>query len=224
MGRLEHRRRRRSFYYPSYMKHLLSILLSSVLLLAVTKAQTIRTLGYNATNGEIVAATNLVWTNSFGFSSGAASEVLANLGLAETNAPTFLQVTASGQGDAGQAGAQINGADRNFVIFYPGYNFTIGESGISLQGTSLVSWSTNGVVAEKPLQFTNATIAAQTRTNLSLGLPALTNTSNVTAMRALAGSTNAAHPFSGNFVFVDDSANTWSATVSNGIILSIVEQ
>jgi hypothetical protein len=74
------------------------------------------------------------------------------------------------------------------------------------------------------IYFVDSERAAATRTNLGLPLPALTNTSNVTMMRALSGSTNASHPFSGSFVFVDDANNTWSATVSNGIIQSIVEQ
>jgi hypothetical protein len=72
--------------------------------------------------------------------------------------------------------------------------------------------------------FDSTNIAATTRTNVGLPLAALTNTSNVTAMRALSGSTNTNHPFSGAFVFVDDASNTWSATVSNGIIQFIVEQ
>jgi hypothetical protein len=77
---------------------------------------------------------------------------------------------------------------------------------------------TNGIIFR-----TNASAAA-TRTNLSLGLPALTNTSNVTTMRALAGSTNTNAPFSGEFKFEDpDTSNTYSATVSNGIILFISE-
>lgn len=118
------------------MKHLLFILFLT--LCATAHAQTIRTLGYNSTNGQILAATNVVWTNSFSF-------------------------------------------------------------------------STN-------------TVAAQVRTNVGLPLPALTNTSNVTAMRALGGSTNTNEPFSGSLVFIDDAQGTNVLTVSNGIILKLEVQ
>lgn len=65
------------------------------------------------------------------------------------------------------------------------------------------------------------TNAATTRTNLGLGLPALTNTSNITAMRALAGSTNASQPFTGSFTFVDDVGDVGIVVISNGIIVEL---
>lgn len=61
------------------------------------------------------------------------------------------------------------------------------------------------------------------RTNLGLPLAALTNTSNVTMMRALSGSTNANHPFSGSFEFKNSTDDVFLAVVSNGIILNITE-
>jgi len=73
------------------------------------------------------------------------------------------------------------------------------------------------------IRFNNTTNAAATRTNLSLPLPALTNTSNVTMMRALAGSTNTNQPFSGTLSWQDYNDDTVSIVVSNGIILSVVE-
>ena len=88
------------------------------------------------------------------------------------------------------------------------------------------------------LQFGHAGIAAATRTNLSLGatwltnnsltnfrsaiglgLPALTNTSNVTTMRALAGSTNTNEPFSGTIEYLNHTSDPFYLDVSNGIIL-----
>lgn len=62
--------------------------------------------------------------------------------------------------------------------------------------------------------------AGQTRTNLGLGLPALTNTSNVTMMRALSGSTNTNEPFSGTISVVGTN-NTNTLTFSNGILQSV---
>jgi hypothetical protein len=73
----------------------------------------------------------------------------------------------------------------------------------------------------RPISFANTTNAATTRTNLGFSLPALTNTSNVTTMRALAGSTDTNQPYSGTFDFQDFSDNTVRLTISNGIILDI---
>ena len=63
-------------------------------------------------------------------------------------------------------------------------------------------------------------LRSRARTNLGLGLPALTNISNVTMMRALAGSTNTNEPYSGYFEF-DNGNQTYALTVSNGIILKL---
>jgi hypothetical protein len=86
-----------------------------------------------------------------------------------------------------------------------GYDWQLGGSGFS------------GVAA---ISFANTTNAATTRTNLSLGLPALTNTSNVTTMRALSGSTNTNHPFSGS-VSVVGTNNTNTLVFSNGILQEV---
>jgi hypothetical protein len=63
------------------MRHLLTLLLAT-LCAASAFGQTIKTLGYNTTNGQIVAATNVVWTNAFSFSTNTvAAQVRTNLGL-----------------------------------------------------------------------------------------------------------------------------------------------
>ena len=59
--------------------------------------------------------------------------------------------------------------------------------------------------------------AAITRTNLGIGLPALTNTSNVTIIQALSGAAAAA--YNGTIIF----ANIQGIVVSNGIIVDIEE-
>ncbi len=69
-----------------------------------------------------------------------------------------------------------------------------------------------------PLTFMSG--VEQTRTNLGLGLPALTNTNNATAMRALSGSTNTNHPFSGS-VSVVGTNNTNTLVFSNGILQAV---
>jgi hypothetical protein len=62
------------------------------------------------------------------------------------------------------------------------------------------------------------------RSAIGLGLPALTNTSNVTTMRALAGSTNTNQPYSGTIEYLDHGNLTWVMVVSNGIIIDNYEQ
>jgi hypothetical protein len=81
---------------------------------------------------------------------------------------------------------------------------------LSLQNSSISFFGTNAAIA-----------AAVTRTNLGLGLPALTNTSNVTTMRALAGSTNTNQPYSGVITYKDDADEINTLTVSNGIIIQL---
>jgi hypothetical protein len=58
------------------------------------------------------------------------------------------------------------------------------------------------------------------RTNVGLPLAALTNTSNVTAMRALSGSTNTNHPFSGS-ISVTGTNNTNTLVFTNGILREV---
>jgi hypothetical protein len=65
-------------------------------------------------------------------------------------------------------------------------------------------------------------LRANARTNIGIPLPALTNTSNVTTMRALAGSTNTNEPFSGTLYLLDVDSEEIQITVSNGIILNAV--
>jgi len=57
--------------------------------------QTIKSLGYNTTNGQIVVATNVIWTNSFNFSTNTvADSVRANLGFS-TNLNTLWTSTSA---------------------------------------------------------------------------------------------------------------------------------
>ena len=69
-----------------------------------------------------------------------------------------------------------------------------------------------GVSDTETIWFTNS-IA-------SIGVPALANTSNATVMRALSGSTNTNHPFSGTISVVGTN-NTNTLTFSNGILQSL---
>ena len=184
---------------------LLTLLLATLFLLAASaEAQVIKSLGYNTTNGQIVAATNTVWTNSFSFSTNTvAAQIRTNLALGETNGVTFGGITIAGGvltiSDEGEADVYVSNENADLALYaVPG---------------------SGQILAYNSISFVNTTNAATTRTNLGLGLPALTNTSNVAAMRALAGSTNTNQPFSGSISVVGTN-NTNTLVFSNGILLS----
>jgi hypothetical protein len=180
------------------MKHrLLLLVLAALCAVASASGQTIRSLGYNTTNGEIVAATNVVWTNAFTFSTNTvAAQVRTNLGLGSTNAVSFGSLSIA---DTNNAALNINPTNAVFT------------SRVQINNT-------NGIVFGG---VNSNTAAAVTRTNLSLGLPAFTNTSNVTLMRALAGSTNTNQPYSGTITIEFDGNAPIAVVVSNGIILEV---
>jgi hypothetical protein len=170
------------------MKTILTLLLAT-LCAASAFGQTIKTLGYNTTNGTIVFAnTNtLNFTNPVFFSSFAQNDLSIQLW------PSFE--------DEGCAFGIVRGTNGIVPLLNLGFQ-------------------NNTVHLFVPIGFQSNTVAATTRTNLGLGLPALTNTSNVTAMRALSGSTNTNHPFSGS-VSVVGTNNTNTLVFSNGILQSV---
>jgi hypothetical protein len=88
---------------------LIIFLAAALLSLAAPAAgQTIKSLGYNTTNGQIVAATNVVWTNAFSFSTNTvAAQVRTNFGLGSTwltnsNVTNFLTAIGLGVSDSVQ--------------------------------------------------------------------------------------------------------------------------
>jgi hypothetical protein len=89
------------------------------------------------------------------------------------------------------------------------------------KGSPVFSADTNEFSILSPMNFGD--FSGHARTNLGLGLRALTNTSNVTTMRALAGSTNTNEPYSGS-VELSDGVISWLLTFSNGILLNLAEQ
>jgi hypothetical protein len=104
---------------------------------------------------------------------------------------------------------------------------------LSLQNSSISFNGTNAALAAAttrtnlgiPLAALTNNNVTNFRSAIGLGLPALTNTSNVTTMRALAGSTNTNEPYSGIIQYADGpDGDTYEMTVSNGIILKIEMQ
>jgi len=234
----------------------LILLLAAALLCwaAPAAGQTIKSLGFNTTNGQIVySGTNaLTFTNALQFSTNARAATRTNLGgttvgnavftatnaaaaamaieLGTTNKVSFDTVSA--KQSTGFSSATLNGLQ--WQNMYPSSNGLIGLYGSDAEGTTtfginigtmsgttaeVALFNANRITFYEPLTFNNTTNAATTRTNLGLGLPALTNTSNVTTMRALAGSTNTNQPFSGSISVVGTN-NTNTLVFSNGILLS----
>jgi hypothetical protein len=172
-------------------------------------------------------------TNSgIGFQGAAAATTRTNVGLGatwltNTNAANFRTAIGLGTtnyvvfGSASIGGGPfINGSG----VFYT----TPTNGGLNLE-EGILSDSTNGVVftwdgvstiIHAPLSFYTTNSAAVSRTNLGMPLQALTNTSNVTAMRALSGSTNTNHPYSGS-ISVTGTNNTNTLVFSNGILQSV---
>ena len=93
----------------------------------------------------------------------------------------------------------------------------------AVSGTGIAFGSTNTNPTAIVFGFEDAggeVLRSIARTNLSLGLSALTNTSNATMMRALSGSTNTNHPYSGS-ISVTGTNNTNTLVFSNGILQSV---
>jgi hypothetical protein len=173
------------------MRHLLTTLLAT--LCAATS--------YGQTLKSVMIDTNGVQVNQFG--SGSASNTAIKLGGTNWG---FWRAT---------------GPDRIFLSID-------GATGATFTSNSITTTSFSGnlsggvtIGAGQSISFSGGANVSGTRTNLGLGLPALTNTSNVTTMRALAGSTNTNQPYSGTFDFQDFSDNTVRLTITNGIILNI---
>jgi hypothetical protein len=86
---------------------------------------------------------------------------------------------------------------------------------------ALIWYAANtNLTIQSGIAFSTTAAATTTRTNLGLPLAALTNTSDVTMMRALSGSTNTNHPFSGS-VSVVGTNNTNTLVFSNGILQEV---
>jgi len=243
------------------MKHLLSILLLAATLCA-SSAQTIRTLGFNTTNGEVVANTTnaLTFTNDvkFGSDMTISGQVIAGSGVSfsfedadfaygapivrvnlgfSTNLNTLWTATNSSNARSAVGLGATWLTNTNVTNFRSAIGLgatndvefnSVGQGGgIRMDfaaGTIYDSDPTNVVFSfggtwYVPISFSTNTFAATTRTNLGLGLPALTNTSNVTMMRALAGQTNTNTPASGTYQLT----NIISISISNGIIVEVEE-
>jgi hypothetical protein len=226
----------------------LTTLLALALFCATAYGQTIKSLGFNTTNGEVVANTGtnvLTFTNavvtfnsvtSENFSSdGAANFDLTNGELrfgvndiysvgSGTSFDLFVPIGFAG--DEATTNAAITRTNLGIgATWLTNDNVTNFRTAVGLGATNDVSFravNTEEILVTTQIDFDTPTVASDTRTNLGLPLPALTNTSNVTMMRALAGSTNTNEPFSGTLFLMDIDEQEFQVVVSNGIILNAV--
>ena len=224
------------------MKTLLTLLLVT-LCAATGYGQTMKALSYN-TNGVVAySSTNaLRFTNEVRFGGGDL-QIDTTGGIYWSGAPRYEPETQTFyeqiqfDSPATAAATRTNlGLGATWLTNTNGANF---RTAIGLGETNAATFdavfamnyfevgsssNTVNIDQDNGIQFGTPNLAAATRANLGLPLPALTNTSNVTTMRALAGSTNTNQPFSGTFTFTDgDGLNSYSAVVSNGIIVSVTE-
>ena len=201
----------------------LLILLAAALLcwVAPVQGQTIKSLGYNSTNGHIVAATNVTFTNSVGFATNARAATRTNLGLGatwltNTNVTNFR--TAIGLGTSNNASFEsltigaLSGDPltvESYQIESPtfGFLFNLEESRLAQGGNNIFTWSSTNASFDVPVRFA---------TNVTVG-GTLTVYNAAATMRALAGSTNTNEPYSGTVALT----NTNVLTFSNGVLLKI---
>jgi hypothetical protein len=147
---------------------LLILLAAAALAAAPASGQTIKSLGYNTTNGRIVAATNVVWTNAFNFATNTvAGQVRTNLGLGATNNVTFDSL--------------LLGGTTNTLGVYDFYAPAAKFDDVEIGGYGLGIDENGNLTLSTSLYFNNTTNAAQTRTNLGLGATNAVTFSNITA-------------------------------------------
>lgn len=192
---------------------------------ATASAQTIKTLGFNTTNGQVVANTTnaLHFTNdSIAFNAGDLS--VSNGAFFWGGQPRWAPednsfdspLAFNGTNTAATTRTNLGLGASNDVAFQGVITKSVS---VGSGGSSYFTADINTVEAALPIEFANNSAPA-TRTNLGIPLAALTNDSNATMMRALAGSTNTNEPFSGIIQYADSpTGDTYEMTVSNGIII-----
>lgn len=191
------------------MRHLLSIL--CLLAAATAHAQTIKSLGYNTTNGFIVyGGTNpLKFTNQIG-----APQIF----IASTNSGELLRIEGSPNDGSDVGFAVYNTTGDQANSFY--FNQTTNYVGIGVgDGVGYIQASVPFSLPElgAALDFSGNEVAAATRTNLgatTVGDAVFTATNAAAGAAAL----DLGSGITTNVTFVDASTNTNSVTISNGII------
>jgi hypothetical protein len=174
---------------------------------------------YNGTNELVFSAVAATTRTNLGLGANwltntNVTNFRTDVGLGQTNSVTFSEVTVTN------------------TFYLPNFsptNVFLGAGSLRMTGSGTATRLVYKLLGATPLDRTvlnaednlsNLNSASTARTNLGLPLEALTNTSNVTAMRALSGSTNTNHPFSGS-VSVVGTNNTNTLVFSNGILQAV---
>ena len=208
------------------MKLRLLILLAAALAAAPAAGQTIKSLGYNTTNGNIVAATNVTFTNSVGFATNARAATRTNLGgttvgnavftatnaaaaatavgLGTTNSPTFADIT----GDRVYA-SEFRSLEYNFEV--------IPEENVFRQNNNTIfSWTSTNATFPVSVSFaTNVTVNG----NISVG-SLTTTTPSTWALDATqtAAATNGILALPSNANVIRLTNNNAISSVTNGVL------
>ena len=172
------------------MKLRLSILLLAAALAAAPAAgQTVKSLGYNTTNGFVTysGSNSLTFTNALQFSTNARAATRTNLELGATwltNTDVTNFRTAIGLGTT-------NDVTFNNVTIENDGSLTLSEGGeasvyVRNDDGDLGLYGDTGITAHKPIYFTNSNNASTTRDNLGLGATNNVTFSNITASGTLA--------------------------------------
>jgi hypothetical protein len=139
------------------MKLRLLILLAAALAASPAAGQTIKSLGFNTTNGNIVAATNVTFTNSVGFATNARAATRTNLGGTTVGDSVFTATNAAA------AATAIGLGTANDVTF----------NRVQVGGSSFTADDFSGgnfvVTGGRALTFSSGGTPGATLTNLGLG-------------------------------------------------------
>jgi hypothetical protein len=128
------------------MRHLLTILAALLLCSVPLHAQTIRTLGYNTTNSQVVVATNLLtFTNEVAFPSDANHSGLTQLGLriGASNTGFYVSTSAGNPLLAAHNSSAAFALTTNVIIFYKPLRYnstTTGLTNAPASTNSVVTW------------------------------------------------------------------------------------
>ena len=204
-------------------------LVAAFALCASASAQTVKPLAYNMTNGIVMVSTNVTWTNSFNFSTNTvAAQIRTNLslpwaGLTNSNAVNIRSALTLSWSALTNTNSEnfLNALGFSELIAFLRFDHYPDDNGPLPQAAKSLWDGANGELAlqieDQTITFGQYAPASLWRSSLGLGLSALTNTSNVTMMRALSGSTNTNAPYSGSVALT----NTNVLVFSNGILQSV---
>lgn len=173
------------------MKLRLSILLLAAALAASPAAgQTVKSLGYNTTNGQVVysGSNSLTFTNALQFATNARAATRTNLGGTTVGNAVFTATNAAAAATAVGLGATNEVTFNNITISDQTLTLSDGaEDNVIVRNESgnLELESPVTIRAFSPISFNNTTNAATTRTNLGLGVTNNVTFSNITASGTL---------------------------------------